>query len=65
MVTGMPYTQDGYTLHSRDVDLKNGGTQTIYFFAKREPKSGAPCEMPDGYTVGVNSLTGLPYLKKA
>lgn len=61
----MPYTQDGYTLYSRDVDLKNGGTQTIYFFAKRIPKSGAPCELPSGYEVGVNGVTGLPYLRKA
>lgn len=65
MVSGMPYKHDGYTLHSRDVDLKNGGTQTIYFFSKKEPKSGEPCELPNGYAVGVNGVTGLPYLKKA
>ena len=64
-MNGMPYTQDGYTLHSRDVELKNGGTQTIYFFAKKIPKSGKPCDMPPGYEVGVNKATGLPYLKKA
>jgi hypothetical protein len=62
----MAYTQDGYTLHKRDVKLKGGKTQTIYFFCKKmPPKSGSPCDMPNGYKVGVNKRTGLPYLKKA
>jgi hypothetical protein len=60
----MAYTHGDYTLHKRLVNLKNGGTQTIYFFAKSEPKSGEPCELPNGYKVGINSQTGLPYLKK-
>lgn len=64
LVPGMAYKQDGYTLHKRDVELKNGGTQTIYFFSKKKPKSGVPCDLPDGYQVGVNKQTGLPYLKK-
>ena len=41
-----------------------GRNQTIYFFSKRKPKSGTPCELPSGYVVGVNKRTGLPYLKK-
>jgi hypothetical protein len=61
----MPYTLDGYTLHKREVVLKGGRTQTIYFFAKKVPKSGKPCEMPPGYKVGKNPKTGLPYLKRA
>ncbi len=61
----MPYTHNGYTLYKRDVDLKNGGTQTIYFFSKKTPKSGNKCDMPDGYEVGVNDTTGLPYLRKS
>ncbi len=61
----MAYQMDGYTLHKREVTLKGGRTQTIYFFAKKEPKSGEPCDMPDGYVVGKNPKTGLPYLKKA
>ena len=60
----MAYVHDGWTLYTRDVQLKGGRTQTIYFFSKRTPKSGNPCELPDGYTVGVNKRTGLPYLKK-
>jgi putative ABC transport system permease protein len=44
----MPHTQDGHTLHKRDVELKNGGTQTIYFLSTKKPKSGPPCDLPDG-----------------
>lgn len=61
-----PFTLDGYTLHGRDVELRGGRTQTIYFFAKRKPKSGHPVPMPAGYEVGgKHPTTGLPYLHKA
>jgi hypothetical protein len=60
----MAYTYQGWTLYTRDVKLKGGRMQTIYFFSKRTPKSGKPCELPPGYEVGVNKRTGLPYLKK-
>lgn len=60
----MAYTHNGWTLYTRDVKLKGGRMQKIYFFSKRTPKSGKPCEMPPGYAVGVNKRTGLPYLKK-
>lgn len=62
---GMPYKHNGYTLYERDVDLKNGGTQTIYFFSKKSPKSGNKTDLPEGYEVGVNDQTGLPYLRKS
>ena len=61
----MVYTHEGWTLYSREVELKGGRKQTIYFFSKRKPKSGNPCDKPAGYAVGVNKRTGLPYLKKA
>jgi hypothetical protein len=61
----MVYEQNGWKLYKRDVTLKGGRNQTIYFFSKRTPNSGTPCDMPPGYTVGVNKRTGLPYLKKA
>ena len=60
----MAYEQDGYTLHARTVLLKGGHEQTIYFFSKREPQSGEPVDLPDGYDVAVNKRTGLPYLRK-
>ncbi len=59
-----PFTFNGFTLHSRVVDLKNGGTRPIYFFAKKKPKSGSPIAKPAGFHVGVNEKTGLPFLKK-
>jgi hypothetical protein len=73
--TGMPYLQKigkpkifkygDYTLYTRKVQLKNVGRQIdIYFFCKGKPKSGTACVMPDGYEVGVNSKTKLPYLRK-
>lgn len=52
-----------YILHNRATTLKNGRTQTIYFFAK-EAKDGALDAVPDGYQV-VESRNGLPVLKKA
>lgn len=51
-----------YFLHSRETTLKNGGTQTIYFFAK-EVKDGAIDAVPAGYMVS-ESRNGLPVLKK-
>jgi hypothetical protein len=60
----MVFEYEGWTLYTRDVNLKGGRTQTIYFFSKRTPKSGTPCDKPDNMTVGVNKRTGLPYLKK-
>ena len=61
----MTYTYEGWTLYKRDVKLRGGNMQTIYFFSKKKPKSGTPCdELPRGYKVVVNKRTGLPYLKK-
>ncbi len=52
-----------YFLHKKDTELKNGRTQTIYFFAK-EVKDGALDAVPNGYQVS-ESKNGLPVLKKA
>lgn len=52
-----------YYLHKRDTVLKNGRTQTIYFFAK-EVKDGSLDAVPAGYMVS-ESKNGLPVLKKA
>ncbi|MCA9955970.1 MAG: hypothetical protein H6657_11145 [Ardenticatenaceae bacterium] len=52
-----------YFLHRKDTTLKNGRTQTIYFFAK-EVKDGALDAVPSGYEVS-ESRNGLPVLKKA
>lgn len=52
-----------YYLHQRDVTLKGGRIQRIYFFA-REQKEGVQDAMPEGYVVVENPRTGLPILKK-
>lgn len=52
-----------YYLHTRDVTLKNGRVQTIYFFA-RDVRDGALSEVPAAYKVVETSRTGMPVLKK-
>ena len=52
-----------YYLHSKDVTLKGGRLQTIYYFAGTI-KPGALDALPDGYIVSENNRTGLPLLKK-
>lgn len=59
-----PFTFNGYTLHTRSVQLKNGGERAIWFFSKRRPASGRPAAKPAGFHVGVNERTGLPFLKR-
>lgn len=52
-----------YYLHRREVDLRGGRRQTIYFFA-REIKDGALDTLPNGFVITENQRTGLPMLKK-
>ncbi len=52
-----------YYLHTRDVTLRGGREQTIYFFAQTI-KDGALDALPAGYVVSENPRTGLPLLKK-
>jgi len=56
-------TGDTYYLHSREVTLRGGRKQRIYFFA-RQVKDGALDDMPAGMMVMENSRTGLPMLKR-
>jgi len=53
-----------YYLHFRDVNLKGGRMQRIYFFA-RDVRSGALDSVPAGYKVVETKKTGMPILKKA
>lgn len=53
-----------YHLHKKDVTLKNGRQQTIYFFA-RDVRDGALDAVPAGYKVMETQRTGMPVLKKA
>lgn len=51
-----------YFLHNKVTTLKNGRTQTIYYFAKEE-KDGTLDAVPEGYQVA-ETANGLPVLKK-
>jgi hypothetical protein len=53
-----------YYLHSREVRLRGGKLQTIYYFA-RDVRPGALDEVPTGYQVVETAKTGMPILKKA
>ena len=53
-----------YILHKKDVTLKNGRQQTIYYFA-RDQRAGALDEVPAGYEVVETKRTGMPVLKKS
>lgn len=53
-----------YFLHGKNVTLKGGRQQMIYFFGK-EAKEGALDEVPAGYKIKESARTGLPILAKA
>lgn len=52
-----------YYLHSREVNLRSGRKQVIYFFAK-QTRSGAIDSLPEGFEVVENPRTGLPILRR-
>jgi len=49
-------------LHTKEVTLRNGHNQTIYFFARNE-RAGR-CELPAGFEVMETKRTGMPVLRK-
>jgi len=53
-----------YFLHYKDVNLKGGRIQRIYFFA-RDIRAGSMDQVPSGYRVIETERTGMPILKKA
>lgn len=52
-----------YYLHKKDVTLKNGRVQTIYYFA-RDVRDEAIEAVPAGYEVVETKRTGMPVLRK-
>jgi hypothetical protein len=48
-------------LHTREVKLRGGKIQRIFFFSKDSSNS---IDMPEGYEVIESKKTGLPLLKK-
>jgi len=53
-----------YFLHSKNVTLKGGRKQVIFFFA-RDVRPGSLDAVPTGYKVIETAKTGMPILKKA
>jgi hypothetical protein len=53
-----------YYLHSKDVTLRGGRQQTIYYFAT-DVREGALDDVPEGYQVMENARTGLPMLRRS
>jgi len=53
-----------YFLHFKDVNLKGGREQRIYFFA-RDVRPGSLDEIPAGFEVMETERTGMPILRKA
>ncbi len=53
-----------YYLHFKDVTLRGGRHQRIYFFA-RDVRKDSLDAVPSGYKVVETKRTGMPVLKKA
>lgn len=53
-----------YYLHKKDVVLRGGKAQTIYFFAKAEGGKGEPTELPEGYEPIENPRNGFLTIRK-
>ncbi len=58
----MVFEYRGWRLYIREVKLKHTPPVTIYFFSRKIPNSGKPCEIPANKAVGVNAEVGLPFL---
>ena len=52
-----------YNLHSKNVTLRGGRQQMIYFFAQ-DVRDGALDEIPAGMKVIYSERTGMPMLSK-
>jgi len=52
-----------YYLHFKDVNLKGGRVQRIYFFA-RDVRDGSLDAVPEKFKVIETERTGMPILKK-
>ena len=66
MVSNMVYKYEGWSLYKKEVKLYTGKKQSIYFFSRRKPKSGTPCDLPDGFIVKRLNNTGsrIPYIRR-
>ncbi len=53
-----------YYLHTKEVTLKNGRVQRIYYFA-RDIRDGSLDKVPAGYEVMETKRTNMPVLKRS
>ncbi|MBU6388886.1 hypothetical protein KGQ71_00020 [Patescibacteria group bacterium] len=53
-----------YYLHSKEVTLKGGRKQVIYYFSRTEDPKFSLDAVPADRVVSENPRTGLPLLKK-
>ena len=60
----MKYKYEDWILYKKDISLRCNVIKTLYFFSKRTPNSGTPCELPDGFKPVISVRTGLPLLEK-
>ncbi len=51
-----------YYLNSKDVTLRGGKQQRIYYFSKDQRPEA--CDLPDGYSVNENPRNGFLTVKK-
>lgn len=56
---------ESYYLHGKEVTLRNGRKQQIFYFSRSEKNGEAMDTVPGGYRIGENSRTGLPFLTKS
>lgn len=66
----MAYTHENskgqtYYLHAKDVTLRGGRQQRIYFFAKEERPGESIDEVPEGMKVVENPRNGFLALKRS
>ena len=54
----MVFTYEEYKLYEIEPNFKYIGKRKMYFFSKKIPAKGTPCDLPDGYIVGKNHKTG-------
>lgn len=52
-----------YYLNKKEVTLRGGKKQTIYYFSKDERPEG--CDLPDGYVVKENPRNGFLTVSKS
>jgi len=62
----MVFKDGEYTLYTREINFAGfrGKLTRIWFLAKKTPKIGTPCDMPEGYKVYTNKKTGAKFLQK-